>query len=47
MRYLLDTNVVINYLNRRSLVLIDRFLATPTDDIVLLQGLAIEDWEGS
>lgn len=35
MRYLLDTNVVINYLNRRSLVLIDRFLATPTDDIVL------------
>ncbi|MGD1902766.1 MAG: PIN domain-containing protein [Geitlerinemataceae cyanobacterium] len=35
MRYLLDSNVVITYLNRRSTVLVDRFLATPTEDIAL------------
>jgi tRNA(fMet)-specific endonuclease VapC len=35
MRYLLDTNVIITYLNQRSPQLIDRFLTIPTEEIAI------------
>lgn len=47
MRYLLDTNVCVVYLNGRSSSLRDRLLATPTEDIVVCSVVKAELFYGA
>jgi len=47
MRYLLDTNVCVVYLNGRASSLRDRLLATPTEDIVVCSVVKAELFYGA
>lgn len=47
MRYLLDTNVCVVYLNGRSQLVRDRLLATPTEEIVVCSAVKAELFYGA
>lgn len=47
MRYLLDTNVCVMYLNGRSESVRDRFLSTPSDDIAVCSVVKAELFYGA
>ncbi len=47
MRYLLDTNVCVMYLNGRSDLVRDRILSTPTQDIVVCSVVKAELFYGA